>query len=98
MSLVRDITVDDKVPPTFIAQATDDRTDDVRESLAYYRALADAGAPVEMHLFARGGHAFGLRMKDAPVAAWPQLAERWMQDIGMLADRQLEPSHARLPV
>jgi dienelactone hydrolase len=89
LSLVRDITVDDKVPPTFIAQATDDRTDDVRESLAYYRALADAGAPVEMHLFARGGHAFGLRMKDAPVAAWPQLAERWMQDIGMLADRQL---------
>jgi len=89
LSLVRDITVDDKVPPTFIAQATDDRTDDVRESLAYYRALADAGVPVEMHLFARGGHAFGLRMKDAPVAAWPQLAERWMQDIGMLADRQL---------
>jgi hypothetical protein len=38
LSLVRDITVDDKVPPTFIAQATDDRTDDVRESLAYYRA------------------------------------------------------------
>lgn len=85
VSLVKDINVDDKVPPTFIAQATDDRTDDVRESLAYYHALIDAGVPVEMHLFARGGHAFGLRMKDAPVAAWPRLAERWMQDIGMLA-------------
>jgi len=89
LSLVSDITVDDNVPPTFIAQATDDRTDDVRESLAYYRALVDAGVPVEMHLFARGGHAFGLRMKDAPVAAWTQLAERWMQDIGMLAERRL---------
>nr|WP_262234729.1 alpha/beta hydrolase [Stenotrophomonas maltophilia] len=89
LSLVRDIVVDDAVPPTFIAQATDDRTDDVRESLAYYQALIDAGVPVEMHLFARGGHAFGLRMKNAPVTAWPRLAERWMQDIGMLPERQL---------
>ncbi|HDS1580581.1 alpha/beta hydrolase [Stenotrophomonas maltophilia] len=84
LSLVKDIAVDEAVPPTFIAQATDDPTDDVRESLAYYQALIDAGVPVEMHLFARGGHAFGLRMKDAPVAVWPRLAERWMQDIGML--------------
>lgn len=37
-----------------------------------------------MHLFAHGGHAFGLRLKDAPVSAWPSLAERWMHDIGML--------------
>ena len=77
-----------KVRPS-VTKEIEKAYDDVRESLAYYRALADAGAPVEMHLFARGGHAFGLRMKDAPVAAWPQLAERWMQDIGMLADRQL---------
>lgn len=89
LSLVDDIAVDDAVPPTFIVQATDDPTDDVRESLTYYRALIDAGVPVEMHLFARGGHAFGLRMKDAPVAAWTGLAERWMQDIGMLPKRPL---------
>ncbi|WMJ70025.1 alpha/beta hydrolase [Stenotrophomonas sp. 24(2023)] len=87
LSLVKDIAVDGEVPPTFIVQATDDPTDDVRESLSYYRALIDAGVPVEMHLFARGGHAFGLRVKTAPVAAWPQLAERWMQDIGMLSRR-----------
>ncbi|TFZ44076.1 alpha/beta hydrolase [Stenotrophomonas maltophilia] len=84
LSLVDDIAVDDAVPPTFIVQATDDPTDDVRESLTYYRALIDAGVPVEMHLFARGGHAFGLRVKDAPVAQWPHLAERWMRDIGVL--------------
>ncbi|MBH1804569.1 alpha/beta hydrolase [Stenotrophomonas maltophilia] len=89
LSLADDIAVDDAVPPTFIVQSTDDPTDDVRESLTYYRALIDVGVPVEMHLFARGGHAFGLRAKDAPVTAWPQLAERWMQDIGMLPERQL---------
>ncbi|KAF1015949.1 MAG: Acetylxylan esterase [Stenotrophomonas maltophilia] len=86
-SLEKDIVVDAAVPPTFIAQATDDATDDVRESLTYYRALLDAGVPVKMHLFARGGHAFGLRQKQAPVAQWTQLAERWMEDIGMLPAR-----------
>jgi len=57
--------------------------------LTYQRALIEAGVPVEMHLFARGGHAFGLRLKDAPVSAWPSLAERWMHDIGMLPKRRL---------
>ncbi|WP_424842451.1 alpha/beta hydrolase [Stenotrophomonas indicatrix] len=83
-SLEKDIVVDAKAPPTFIVQAADDPTDDVRHALVYHRALIEAGLPVEMHLFAHGGHAFGLRLKDAPVSAWPSLAERWMHDIGML--------------
>ncbi|MGO4611973.1 alpha/beta hydrolase, partial [Variovorax sp. 2RAF20] len=61
--------VDAKAPPTFIVQAADDPTDDVRHALVYHRALIEAGVPVEMHLFAHGGHAFGLRLKDAPVSA-----------------------------
>ena len=35
--------------------------DGVNQSLVYYIALKNAGAPVEMHLYAQGGHAFGLR-------------------------------------
>lgn len=89
LGLQKDIKVDAQVPPTFIVQAQDDATDNVRESLAYYQALLDAGVPTELHLFARGGHAFGLRLKDAPVSAWPRLAEHWMQDIGMLPARPL---------
>lgn len=88
-SLEKDIVVDAKAPPTFIVQAADDPTDDVRHALTYQRALIEAGVPVEMHLFARGGHAFGMRLKDAPVSAWPSLAERWMHDIGMLPKRRL---------
>lgn len=87
LGLEKDIKVATDAPPTFIVQAQDDVIDDVRESLTYYQALLDAGVPVEMHLFARGGHAFGLRLKDAPVSAWPRLAERWMEDIGMLPGR-----------
>jgi acetyl esterase/lipase len=73
-----------KTPPTFLVQAEDDPVDDVRHSLTYYLALKKAGAPVEMHLYTTGGHAFGLRKKDLPIGAWPELAEKWMQSIGML--------------
>ncbi|WP_414674515.1 alpha/beta hydrolase [Luteibacter sp.] len=73
-----------KTPPTFLVQAEDDPVDNVRNSIAYYLALKEASVPVEMHLYASGGHAFGLREKDMPIGAWPQLAEKWMQSIGMI--------------
>lgn len=71
-------------PPTFIAQAWDDPVDPICNSLMYAGALDKAGASVELHLFAKGGHAFGLRKKDQPVGEWPMLVERWMKTIGML--------------
>src|SRR3990167_10249937 len=48
-------------PPTFILQAENDPEDNINNSLLYYIGLKDAGVPVEMHLYAKGGHAFGLR-------------------------------------
>ena len=71
-------------PPTFIAQAWDDPVDPVCNSLMYASALDKAGVPTELHLFAKGGHAFGLRKKDQPVGVWPQLVERWMGGLGLL--------------
>jgi acetyl esterase/lipase len=71
-------------PPTFIAQAWDDPTDPVCNSLMYASALDKAGVSTELHLFAKGGHAFALRKKNEPVGVWPQLVERWMTQIGML--------------
>src|ERR1044072_5643843 len=44
-----------QTPPTFLRQAQDDSVDRVNDSLVYYIALKNAGVPVEMHLYARGG-------------------------------------------
>jgi hypothetical protein len=38
-----------------------------------------------MHLYAHGGHAFGLRAADNPVTAWPRLVETWRKTPGMFA-------------
>jgi acetyl esterase/lipase len=72
-----------QTPPTFLLQDEDDHVDNVSDSLVYYIALKDAGVPVEMHLYAQGGHGFGLRRTKLPVTKWPQLVETWLETIGM---------------
>jgi acetyl esterase/lipase len=57
----------------------------VEDSLSYYFALKKAEVPVEMHLYAQGGHAFGLRRTKFPPTAWPQLVETWPRTIGMVS-------------
>jgi len=71
-------------PPTFLLQDEDDHVDRVEDSLSYYAALKRVGVPVEMHLYAQGGHAFGLRRTKDPVTAWPRLVETWLGTIGMV--------------
>ena len=71
-------------PPTFLLQNENDPVDDVENSLVYYAALRKAGVPVEMHLYAEGGHAFGLRRTQFPVTQWPVLVETWLGTLGVL--------------
>ena len=79
-----ELPVTSQTPPTFLLQAEDDHVDNVNDSLAYYIALKKAGVPVEMHLYAKGGHAFGLRRAELPITSWPQLVETWLGTIGMI--------------
>src|SRR5205085_141935 len=79
-----DIHVTRQTPPTFLLQAEDDYVDGVNQSLVYYIALKNAKVPVEMHLYAQGGHAFGLRRTELPITGWPQLAETWLRTIRMI--------------
>jgi acetyl esterase/lipase len=80
------VPVTRQTPPTFLVQAEDDNVDGVNQSVAYYIALKNAGVPVEMHLYAHGGHAFGLRRTRLPITNWPQLVEIWLRTIGMISN------------
>jgi acetyl esterase/lipase len=79
------VPVSSHTPPTFLLQAEDDHVDNVNDSLAYYVALKKADVPVEMHLYAQGGHAFGLRRTKFPITGWPELVETWLGSIGMIS-------------
>jgi acetyl esterase/lipase len=85
MELVDEIEVDASTPPAFVVQAKDD-TAYYRSSLAYAAALDGEGVPVELHLFAKGGHGFGLRPAEHPVSQWPSLCEAWMRESGFLVE------------
>ena len=41
---------------------------------------------MEMHLYAQGGHAFGLRRTKFPITGWPQLVETGLATIGIAYD------------
>lgn len=86
----RDDTFNTNIPvssltsPTFLVQAEDDYEDGIHQSLAYYAALSKAHVPAEMHLYANGGHAFGLRRNELPITDWPAQAALWLHTIGIM--------------
>lgn len=85
LQLNPNVPVTSNTPPTFLLHAQNDPVDDVRNSMAYSIALRNAKVPVELHLYAEGGHAFGLRRTKFPITEWPWLVERWLGTIGMIS-------------
>lgn len=83
-TLSADIRASDKTPPIFFAHAGDDRIS-AENSVALYLALKRAGVPAELHVYATGGHGFGLRPSDKACSKWPQRCEEWMRNQNLLA-------------
>jgi acetyl esterase/lipase len=71
-------------PPVFMVCADDDRSH-VEPTVKFYLELEAAHIPTEMHIYAYGGHGFGLRptKKEAPVMKWPARLEEWMTERGI---------------
>jgi acetyl esterase/lipase len=78
-----DIHVTEKTPPSILVQAEDDPVH-VENSTVYYQALKNAKVPAEMHLYAQGGHGYGLRRTALPVTSWPVSVETWLHTIQVL--------------
>jgi glyoxylase-like metal-dependent hydrolase (beta-lactamase superfamily II)/dienelactone hydrolase len=74
-----------QTPPTFLLQNEDDEVDRIEDALSYYMGLKAAHVPVELHAYAQGGHAFGIRPSKLPVSGWPQLVDKWLGTIGMVS-------------
>jgi len=78
-----DIHVTDKTPPSFILQAEDDPVH-YENSTVYLSALKAARVQAEMHIYAEGGHGYGLRRTELPITAWPHLVQTWLGTIKIL--------------
>ncbi len=67
-----------ETPPSFFAHAGDDRVSP-ENSVKMYLALKRAGVPAELHVYAAGGHGFGMRAGKLPVNTWPKRCEEWLR-------------------
>ena len=77
------ITVPKDAPPTFLVCADDDRSH-VVTTVNLYLDLEKQGVSAEMHIYASGGHGFGIKQSAKPVATWPERLTQWMVDRKLL--------------
>jgi len=73
-----------QTPTSFIVQAEDDPVH-VENATVYFLQLKNAGVPAELHIYAQGGHGYGLRRTDLPVTTWPESVMIWLHTIKMLS-------------
>jgi acetyl esterase/lipase len=78
-------------PPMFFAHSSDDGVSS-ENSVALYRALKKNNVPAELHLYATGGHGYGMNKVPHPCASWPDRAADWMKARGLF-----NPSASRDP-
>ena len=78
-----EIHVTAQTPPSFIVQTEDDPVH-VENATLYFLQLKNAKVPAELHIYAEGGHGYGLRRTALPVTGWPSLVETWLHTIKIL--------------
>ena len=74
-------------PPTFLLQAEDDPVHE-ENALLYFQALKEVKVPAELHIYAEGGHGYGLRPTALPITHWPALVETWLHTIHILGSQK----------
>ncbi len=83
-SLSNETQVTKDTPPTFLVHANDDASVPPENSILYYMALKNAGVPAELHIYARGGHGFGLGHTDVALSSWSGRLAAWLGVRGLL--------------
>ncbi|MEM9379981.1 MAG: alpha/beta hydrolase [Planctomycetota bacterium] len=85
--LAPEIELTEEAPPTFMTVTLDDRTRGV-DAARVLIELQSLGVECELHVFARGGHGYGMRDTGRPVHGWPKLCAAWLDELGLLDQRE----------
>lgn len=84
--LVNTLKVPKNGPSAFLTCAYDDQGSAALVAQLYLK-FKEAGVPAELHIYARGGHGFGMRDSKLPVGTWTARVQDWMADLGLLSKR-----------
>ncbi|MGB2671232.1 MAG: alpha/beta hydrolase [Candidatus Acidiferrum sp.] len=83
-SFFKDSPVPADAPPLFVAAATDDNLGLAPDSVALYEKWTSAHKPAELHMYAKGGHGFGMRKQNIPTDHWIDRFSDWLEFQGWL--------------
>ena len=75
-----ELQVTSNTPPTFLVHAGDDKSVPVENSIRFYQACIKNKAPVEMHLYPKGGHGFGLN-NTTTTDNWTERLKNWLMNL-----------------
>lgn len=89
---MRNEPIPDNAPPIFIAAASDDNLGLASHSIFLYNKWLEANRPVELHMYSRGGHGFGMRTRYLPSDSWIERFGDWLETQGLF-----QPSNSRNP-
>jgi acetyl esterase/lipase len=81
---LKNTTIPKDAPPIFICAATDDQLGFASQSSNLYNDWIAAGKPAELHMYAKGGHGFGMRKQNLPVDTWIERFGDWLNQQGFL--------------
>ena len=81
--LASEIMVSEKTPPAFLVMSHDDKVNS-ENCIYYYLALKKANVSAEMHIYAQGGHGYGMRVGEKPHNKWITRCEEWLRVQGIL--------------
>jgi acetyl esterase/lipase len=84
MGALKNTVVPKDAPPIFICAATDDQLGFASQSSGLYNNWIAAGKPAELHIYAKGGHGFGMRKQNLPVDTWIERFGDWLNLQGLL--------------
>jgi acetyl esterase/lipase len=76
------VVVPKDAPPMFILAASDDELKLGPHSVQLYNDWINAGKPVELHMYAKGGHGFGMGKQNLPSDTWIERFVEWMDQQG----------------
>lgn len=85
IGMIAETEVPKDAPPMFLVAASDDQLGLAQDSVRLYEKWLAAGKPVELHLYANGGHGFGMREQNLPSDSWIDRFGDWLEAGGFLA-------------
>lgn len=83
LPLESELTINEQTPRMFLSVADDDPVGSMG-SVQLYMKLKENGVSAELHVFAQGGHGYGIRSDRGPAATWNQLCAQWMKQLGLI--------------